>query len=83
MVKDDIGQRRVLNGRMSVFHRQLTGDKGRTSLMAVFKDLKRVSSILIIEDGERSTLVSEAISLGYRPSLLVMGSSLRSRGRRR
>jgi hypothetical protein len=56
MVKDDIGQRRVLNGRMSVFHRQLTGDKGHTSLMAVFKDLKRVSSILIIEDGERSTL---------------------------
>jgi hypothetical protein len=36
-VKDDIGQRLVLNGRMPVFHRQLTGDKGRASPMAVFK----------------------------------------------
>jgi hypothetical protein len=65
-VKDGIGQSGIVNRRMPVFHRELTGDNSRASPVTVFKEFEDVSSVLIIEGSEPPIIENEEGGLGER-----------------
>ena len=49
-VKDRVRQGRIPQGLMPVLHRELAGDNGRASPVAVFQEFKHITSVLITEE---------------------------------
>jgi len=63
-VEDRIGERRITQGLMPVFDRQLTGDKRGPAIMAVFDDLQQVATVFITERSQSPVIENQQVGLG-------------------
>ena len=58
-VKDGISQGGIPNGLMPVVNRELTGDHGRASPVAVFQEFEHIASVLITAGSKPSVIKNQ------------------------
>ena len=63
-VQDGIGQSWVCNDLIPVIQGQLTGDDCRSAFVAVFNDLKHITSLVIIEFFRSPVIENEKVGFG-------------------
>ena len=51
-VKDRVRQGRIPQRLMPMLHRELAGDNGRATAVAVFREFEHIVSVFVIESGQ-------------------------------
>ena len=73
-VKDRVGQRRISQGLMPVFDRELTGHKRGPATVAIFDDLQQVAPVFITERTQTPVIKNQYIGLGQRRQQFAIAS---------
>ena len=65
-VEDGVGQGGMAEGLVPARHRQLAGDHGRTSLVALVEDFQQIPPALVVERSQPPVVEHQDLDLGER-----------------